>query len=171
MKFNGFVATFWQELLAYIKDLVEWEEPEYIRKNFPYYQTGYDMKGQPAWVGEFGKYDILKYLEVKTEDLEKYSLKSYVRVVESLHHATGHKMNADINAPKRISAIIDFDGLEIRQLGNRQGNFNFTAQNPQPQTQNFNAFSNYCSSARRLHQEHARIPFAHYRSGGRGLCH
>ena len=95
MKFTNLFSDFLQELLAYIKNLVEWEEPEYIHKNFPYFQTGYDMKGQPAWVAEFGKYDILKFFEagMKTEDLEKYNLKAYVRIVESLHHATGHKMN------------------------------------------------------------------------------
>ena len=70
-----------QEAIAKTEELLAWDPPEYIKKNFPYYFAGYSYDNNPGeqcrnhwfasaifndrfldavWVGEAGKYDVLK---------------------------------------------------------------------------------------------------------------
>ncbi|CAG7722748.1 unnamed protein product [Allacma fusca] len=95
-------------------DLDTWKPPEEIRKNFPYYLSGFDEENRPIWVMEFGKWDIRSMLE-KGPEWEKALDKHVDQLLWNFYNSSGIRSTHDFPV-KEIETLVDAEGYQMRQL-------------------------------------------------------
>ncbi|CAG7639384.1 unnamed protein product [Allacma fusca] len=96
------------------QDLDVWEPPEEIRKNFPYYLSGFDEENRPVWVMEFGKWDVRGALE-KGKDWESALDKHIDQWLYRMFNSSGLRATPE-EPVNEIIDIHDMDGYNIRQI-------------------------------------------------------
>jgi len=99
-----------------VKDSLEnWEAPDEIKKNYPYYLGGFDYENRPIWIVEVGKWDFTKIVEKGGQELKDFD--TYLK--------QGFQMFAK-GPPKEIYPkgdrgegsilIVDADGFSLAQI-------------------------------------------------------
>ncbi|CAG7825094.1 unnamed protein product, partial [Allacma fusca] len=94
-----------------LDDFETWEAPDYIRKNYPYYLSGFDDENRPIWIIEFGRYNLLKLFEGGDEPLKafnKYAQQAFYRVLKSV------KLRSTLEEPATgANFIVDFADFDL----------------------------------------------------------
>ncbi|CAG7784916.1 unnamed protein product [Allacma fusca] len=94
-------------------ELENWEAPDEIQTQLPYYLSGYDEHGRPIWIFEAGKYPLQSLLDKGPETeavMEKYIMQAGLRMTKSANDKNPDNDLQDV--------IFDFEGFEIRQFAN-----------------------------------------------------
>lgn len=98
------------------EELLNWEAPLELQKEYPYYLSGFDDDDAPIWVAEMGIWDTRKNVEngpEREKNFRKYVLQFLKRCQES----TKLRSTPD-NPVKEFNIIVDMAGYSIRQAGN-----------------------------------------------------
>ncbi|CAG7733120.1 unnamed protein product [Allacma fusca] len=94
-------------------ELENWEAPNEIQSQIPYYLSGYNDKGRPIWIFEVGKYPLLSLLDKGPETvavLEKYFEQAGLRIVKSSTAKNPDNGLQDV--------IFDCEGADILRVAN-----------------------------------------------------
>ncbi|CAG7834555.1 unnamed protein product [Allacma fusca] len=91
-----------------------WKSPDHLRKNYPYYLSGYDEEEKPIWVLELGKWDVQRIAlngNKTIPDFSNYVDKAIFNILQSLD-----LNSTEPTAVTKIEGIIDMDGFAYSQL-------------------------------------------------------
>ncbi|CAG7725811.1 unnamed protein product [Allacma fusca] len=94
----------------YNSDLDTWKPPEHLKRNYPYYLSGFDEEDRPVWVLEFGKWNLRDIVEQGKDAVIEFD--KYVnQVILNVYNST-------ITKHEIVPAIIilDLDEYELSQL-------------------------------------------------------
>lgn len=111
----GFVSSANEDFNEeYVNELLKWEAPYEIQKNYPYYLSGFDDEGSPVWIFEYGHWDVRGAIEKGPESekiFDKYVEQMIVRFWESLKIYSTEERKAE-----DFILIDDLKGFDQRQF-------------------------------------------------------
>lgn len=89
-------------------EILQWKAPEYMKKSFPYYLSGYDYDDAPVWIIEIGHWDVRSIVEEGGELLKEFD--KYVNQGLAIINASGQNNGTD-----GYVLILDGEGYGFRQ--------------------------------------------------------
>jgi len=91
------------------ENLLSFEAPFEVQKNFPYFHSGFDKEGSPVWVCEYGKWDVRNLVEgdrKNADSFDKYTEQMWARFAKS---------TKEYPDSEGYVLIIDLEGYNSRQ--------------------------------------------------------
>ncbi|CAG7709992.1 unnamed protein product [Allacma fusca] len=99
-----------------VERLLSWEAPQVLRKEFPFYISGFDKEGSPVFIAPIGKWDIPKIVELKI----KGEYQRYIdQVLETAMMLIKHRSKSN-KSPTQFIGIADLEGLTYRQFASKE---------------------------------------------------
>ncbi|CAG7825794.1 unnamed protein product [Allacma fusca] len=99
------------------RTIMDFKVPEEVKKDFPYYLSGYDKSGAPIWIWPLGRWEIRKWVGKGGEDLknvETYANQMFLR----FRLSTSPGNLTEVNNVERAGfiCIADLDGFPVRKI-------------------------------------------------------
>ncbi|CAG7732997.1 unnamed protein product [Allacma fusca] len=97
------------------QNILDYEVPAEVKKDFPYYLAGYDFGGAPVWIFQLGRWNLRKYVEKGGESFEamdKHGSQILLRFRESGRISCDHEENTHSG----FVSIMDMDGFSMSQV-------------------------------------------------------
>jgi len=108
-------------------EILSWESPYKLKKNLPYFLSGFDEDGCPIWIAEYGKWDVRGQIDTfGFEQVQEYMRQVITTMYTSAERERVKELvgnnQTEVGACESLefNIIIDLDEFSHRQLGNPQ---------------------------------------------------